>query len=460
MKNFDFKTVSTKSWIWLAIYTVLTVFMAIWTGNIWVFILVWPFLFDICVTKFIPWRWWAKYPKSLFTSFMALLEDLIVVLIAVHLLNIFVFQQFKIPTGSLEKTALIGDHLFVSKLSYGPRVPMTPIAFPLFHNQFPNGSKAYLDKPQWKYKRLKGFGEVEVNDIVVFNYPAGDTVALSMPNPDYYTLVKQYGRDRVWSDGRTFGKVVYRPVDMRDHYVKRVIGMPGDSLAVIDNLVHINGQAMKEPEHMQLNYFVETNGTHFSPQELSDFGINKDDIVLLSNGGQYNLFGDSIYTESGPIYHFPLTKAMKEKLERHSAVKRMIVEPDPTPEQFFTYPLDKETGWTRDNYGPIWIPKKDATIILTPENLPIYERCIRNFEGHDLVVKDSIIYIDGIASDTYTFEMDYYFMMGDNRHNSLDSRSWGFVPEDHIVGKPLFVWLSWDKDKGGVRWDRFFTVPR
>lgn len=452
----DWKGVSKRQWIKAAIWAIVILLFSIWVSNAWFFLIVYPFIFDIYITHFIPWRWWEKSSNSLVKGAMGLVEDLIVVLIIVHFLNLFVFQQFKIPSGSLEKTALIGDHLFVSKLSYGPRVPMTPLAFPLFHNQFPWGGKAYLDQPQWKYHRLKGFGKVKMNDIVVFNFPVGDTVALNVTNPDYYTLKKQYGRERIWSDKQTFGEVVYRPVDMRDHYVKRAVGMPGDSLQIINNSLYINGQLMKEPEKLQYNYFVETNGNHFSAKELQDLGINEDDIVLLSN--QTFAFGNDTLGVSGTLYHFPLTKAMREKLERHSIVKKIIIEPSPSPDQFYTFPIDMETGWTRDNYGPLWIPKKGATIYLTPENLELYKRCIVNYEGHDLVVKDHIVYIDGIASDTYTFEMDYYWMMGDNRHNSLDSRSWGFVPEDHIVGKPMFVWLSWDKDKKGIRWSRFFST--
>lgn len=458
MKNIDWKSVAKGNWIKFAIWVIILIGFCFWARSLWALLLL-PILFDIYISNIVHWRWWKKSKSSFVRGIMGLVEDLVVVLLIVHAINLFVFQQFKIPSGSLEKTALIGDHLFVSKLSYGPRVPMTPIAFPLMHNRFPGGGKAYLDHPQWEYKRLKGLGKVKLNDIVVFNFPVGDTVALQVTNPDYYTLVKQYGRERVWFDERTFGKVVYRPVDMRDHYVKRAIGLPGDSLQIINNAVYINGQKLKEPELLQYNYFVETDGYHFSPSELQELGVNNDDVVLLSNEVVINQ--DSVPTHPrGAIYHLPLTKDMKAQLEHHSHVHRIAIEPDPIPDQFFTYPINMATGWTRDNYGPIWIPKAGATIVLTPDNLQLYERCIRNYEGHDLVVKEGIIYIDGAATDTYTFGMDYYWMMGDNRHNSLDSRSWGLVPEDHIVGKPLFIWLSWDKDKGNVRWNRFFKVPR
>lgn len=457
MNRIEWKDIPRSNWIKFSIWAIIVVGFSIWAVSLWSLLLL-PLFFDIYISKIVPWRWWKKSESSLVRGTMSLVEDIIVVLLLVHALNLFVFQQFKIPSGSLEKTALIGDHLFVSKLSYGPRVPMTPIAFPLVHNQFPGGGKAYLDHPQWKYKRLKGTGSVQMYDIVVFNFPVGDTVALNFTNPDYYALVKQYGRERIWSDKGTFGDVVYRPVDMRDHYVKRAVGMPGDSLQIIDNALYVNGQRMKDPEKVQYNYFVQTNGNQLSPNELDDLGINKSDVVLLYN--QSFAPNDSLMDNSGLIYHFPLTQEMKGKLERYSSVRRIAIEPDYSPEEFFTFPLNMNTGWTRDNYGPIWIPKKGSTIVLTPKNLPLYERCIRNYEGHDLMVKNNVIYIDGAATDTYTFGMDYYWMMGDNRHNSLDSRSWGFVPEDHIVGKPLFIWLSLDGENGGVRWDRFFKVPR
>lgn len=473
MKKIDFKSVRRRSWIWLAIYTIVLLIMAFWIGSAWLFILLWPLFFDICITRFIPWRWWEKSESKTLRSVMHLVEDLLVVLLLVHMLNIFFFQQFKIPTSSLEKTFLVGDHLFVSKLSYGPRLPMTPFAFPLFHNQFPGGGKTYLDKPQLKYKRIKGLGEVERNDIVVFNFPAGDTVTTKVLNPDYYTLVALYGRERIWNDPNTFGEVIYRPVDMRDHYVKRAVGLPGDTLQVIENQLFINGSLQEHPKLMQLNFFIQTDGYNFSAEELDELGISHDDRLLLdgSNVAYRDLFAYQLELDSiseatgfGPVYHFPLTREMREQLQRHSHVKKIVVEPSPDPNGYPTFPLKLDTGWTRDSYGPIWVPKKGTTIPLTEENIRTYERCIRNFEGHQIAFKEGKVLIDGIPTDTYTFEMDYYFMMGDNRHNSADSRAWGFVPEDHIVGKPLRVWLSLDKDKplfgGRVRWHRFFSSPK
>lgn len=472
MRKIDFRSVPRRDWIKFGVWAVALLLFALWVGSFWLFFIPGLLIFDNYITHIIPWRWWQSSPSSAVRSVMRLVEDIVVVLIAVQVLNIFFFQNFKIPSSSLEKTSLVGDHLFVSKLRFGPRLPMTPLAFPLVHNQFPwNGKKAYIDNPQLPYKRISGLGHLKRNELVVFNFPAGDTVPLKVTNPDYYTLCHLYGRDRIWSDTRTFGKVVARPVDMRDHYVKRCVGLPGDNLEVRRNKLLINNQEMEEPPHSQLNYFIQTDGTMLTEEELYDLGVAKDDIALLDglDRSYYPLYEQLGFTGEttkgfGLIYHMPLTVAMRETLQKHSGVLHIEVEPDPGQSVFTTYPLSDLFDWTRDNYGPIHIPARGETIPLTAENLALYERCILNFEHHTIERTPTGVLIDGEPASSYTFEMDYYFMMGDNRHNSADSRAWGFVPEDHIVGKPLFVWLSLDKDRdllhGKIRWRRFGTVLR
>lgn len=472
MRKIDFRSVPRRDWIKLGVWAVALLLFALWVGSFWLFFIPGLLIFDNYITHIIPWRWWQSSPSSAVRSVMRLVEDIVVVLIAVQVLNIFFFQNFKIPSSSLEKTSLVGDHLFVSKLRFGPRLPMTPLAFPLVHNQFPwNGKKAYIDNPQLPYKRIRGLGHLKRNELVVFNFPAGDTVPLKVTNPDYYTLCHLYGRDRIWSDMRTFGKVVARPVDMRDHYVKRCVGLPGDDLEVRRNKLLINNQEVEEPPHSQLNYFIQTDGTMLTEEELYDLGVAKDDIALLDglDRSYYPLYEQLGFTGEttkgfGLIYHMPLTAAMRETLQKHSGVLHIEVEPDPGQSVFTTYPLSDLFDWTRDNYGPIHIPARGETIPLTAETLALYERCIRNFEHHTIERTPTGVLIDGEPASSYTFEMDYYFMMGDNRHNSADSRAWGFVPEDHIVGKPLFVWLSLDKDRdllhGKIRWRRFGTVLR
>ena len=350
---------------------------------------------------------------------------------------------------------------------YGPRVPNTPIHFPLAQNTLPIlNCKSYVDWPQWEYHRLKGFRNVERFDIVVFNFPAGDTVALKVQNPDYYTLCsfEPGGAAAVRSNKAKYGDVIYRPVDRRENYVKRCIGLPGERLQIKDNIVYINGKAIAEPENVQYNYLIQTDGREIDNATWEELGVSVDDrnrIAISEPGATYGVLSLGLtLTNDGtvpPIYQVPLTKKMLEQVNALGWITHAIRVP--VGEMVNVYPITHDYGWTRADYGEIWIPKKGATIKLTEENLPIYERVIRNYEGNELSVRDGSIFINGSATDSYTFRMDYYWMMGDNRDNSADSRYWGFVPEDHIVGTPMFVIVSFDKDKGfpGIRWERIFT---
>lgn len=458
------KKFSKKQWIKFSIAAILYALFVLWMRNAWL-LLGLIVIIDIFLTQYIPWGAWKRSKNPKVRNILEWVDDIVFALIAVYFINIFIFQNYQIPSSSLEKSLLVGDYLFVSKLSYGPRVPNTPVAFPLVQNTLPFfNSKSYLDWPLWDYKRVKGFGDVKRNDIVVFNFPAGDTVALKVQNPDYYNLVEQYGRENVLTDKATFGEVIYRPVDKRENYVKRCIGMPGDTIEVRNNQVYIDGVAAKNPEDMQFNYFVETDGSAISEEQFRLLDISKDDRILISNGTSnketLSLLGFTP-NESGqynPVYHFPLTQKAVEIAKKLPIITKIIIEPDSWAGS--TYPLGYNTGWSRDNYGPLWIPKKGATIPLNERNLALYERCIRNYENNQLEVKDGQAFINGKPETSYTFKYDYYWMMGDNRHNSADSRSWGFVPEDHIVGKPIMIWLSLDKDRslfdGGIRWNRMF----
>jgi signal peptidase I len=346
---------------------------------------------------------------------------------------------------------LTGDFLWVNKMVYGPRVPQTPLHFPLAQNEL-FGFKSYIDKPQLNYHRLKGVRNVERGDIVVFNFPAGDTVCVDEPNPDYYTQVWENGRDAVWASH----KVIYRPVDRRDNYVKRCLGLPGEMLKIVGGQVYINGRAIPEPKNVQYNYAVKINGNGPDYDFLTeDLGIANEDIGRNISqdpvtGAQY------ISTE----LYLPLTAAMKAELEKCKWVTGVERVQYGAAEGVLTYPVGVDYGWTHNDYGPIWIPKKGASIELNEKNLQLYGRCIKDYERTNLEVKGGKAYIDGKPASKYTFKMDYYWMMGDNRDNSLDSRFWGFVPEDHIVGTPMFVIVSFDKDRGWtdgkIRWNRVF----
>ena len=481
-------------WVKFAIVTVLYLAFLIWVKS-WLGLIVLPFIFDIYISKKIPWGFWKKSENPAVRSVMSWVDAIVFALVAVYFVNIYVFQNYQIPSSSLEKSLLVGDYLYVSKLSYGPRVPNTPLSMPLAQHTLPLvNTKSYIEWPQWDYKRVPGLGKVKRNDIVVFNFPAGDTVATNFQQTDFYTLAynegqrlypnpvnmdsltrKQQravydlyynaGRNLIRSNPKMYGDIVVRPVDRRENYVKRCVGLPGDTLEIRDAQVYIDGKPIENPEEMQLNYLVQTTGPYITEDMFRELGISKDDQALYDDPtweetfAQIGLNNHNAQGKMAPIYHLPLTKKMYDTLSGNKKlISKIVMEPEEYAGQM--YPLNLYTKWNRNNYGPIWIPAKGATITLTEDNLPIYERCIVAYEGNKLEIKPDGIYINGEKTDQYTFKMDYYWMMGDNRHNSADSRYWGFVPEDHIVGKPLFVWWSSDPDRhgfSGIRWSRLFT---
>ena len=482
-------------WIKCAIAILLYLAFLIWVKS-WMGLIVVPFIFDVYITKFIPWSFWKQIKNPTVRTVMSWIDAILFALVAVYFVNTYVFQNYQIPSSSLEKSMLVGDFLYVSKMSYGPRVPNTPLSMPLAQHTLPIfNTKSYVEWPQWKYKRVAGFGKVKQNDIVVFNFPAGDTVALNNQQSDFYSIAYSLGenkyegkinmdsltaqqqramydlyynegRQEILTNPRQFGEVVYRPVDRRENYVKRCVGLPGDTLQIINGQVMIDGKATENPEDLQFNYFVQTTGPLIPQEMFRDLDISKDDQMLMTSSQgweqglmEMGLTGRNAQGQLNPVYHLPLTKKMYNTLNGNTKlVNRIVIEPEGYSGQM--YPLNLRTKWDRSNYGPIWIPAKGETITLTNENLPIYERVIRAYEGNKLEVKEDGIYINEVKTNQYTFQMDYYWMMGDNRHNSADSRYWGFVPEDHVVGKPQVVWLSLDKDRnwfdGKIRWNRLF----
>jgi signal peptidase I len=321
----------------------------------------------------------------------------------------------------MEKSLLIGDFLFVSKVSYGPRVPMTPIAFPLVHHTLPFTKKtpAYLKWIQLNYYRMKGLGNVERNDCVVFNYPADDAL-----HPE-------------------------RPIDKKENYIKRCVGIPGDVIEIKNTDLYVNGepQAITEKMRNQFRYFVKTDGTLFSERTLNKYNIYEGQI--LSRNGDYELM---LNDESlAAIKRFTYVK----KVEKVVIDKGIKVN---SPELIFP---EDNFNWNLDNFGPIKIPQAGTQVEIDTKNIELYRRIIETYEKNKLEIIDGEIYINDNLASNYTFKMDYYWMMGDNRHNSLDSRYWGFVPEDHVVGKALFIWMSWDKNKKGInkiRWSRLFNA--
>lgn len=463
-------------WVLTGLVSLIYIGVIIWTGNAWLLIGL-PVVFDLYSTRYIHWGWWKKpKPGKKPSVLLEWVDAIVFALIAVSLVNVFLFQNYQIPTSSLEKSLLVGDHLFVSKVSYGPRMPNTPISMPMVQNTLPLlNTKSYLEWPNWDYHRLAGTDSVRRGDIVVFNFPAGDTVCVNMTNPDYYSIIlgqginslqrgdiskletfgtpwernhylSELGRQKVRQPSSPLSDIIWRPVDRRDCYVKRCVGLPGDTLRITHNTVSIDGREIKDYPDVQHCYRVESS-IMLPDKFFSQFGISDEDRAQAGRG---------------PVYILPLTREKAAAVGKLSQIKSIeIFDEEPDSMGLSVYPYSTDYPWSRDNYGPIWIPKRGAAINLTPANALMYERVITAYEGHRLDVKKGKVFIDGAEAASYTFAMDYYFMMGDNRHKSADSRYWGFVPEDHIIGRPLFVWLSLDPDKSGfskLRTDRIFKT--
>jgi len=464
-KKLNMKVQWAKFIVVLVLYLLFLYWVKSWWG-----LLVIPFIFDIYITKKIKWQWW-KESEGPTKWIMSWVDALVFALVAVYFINQFFFQNYVIPSSSLEKSLLTGDYLFVSKVSYGPRIPQTPLTMPLTQHTLPViETKSYIEWPQWDYRRVKGLGNVQLNDIVVFNYPAGDTLCSApqyqaqdfyrlcydvgyrlypqRPDPDsldretqrmFFETIYQGGRQYISENFAEFGDIITRPADRRENYVKRCVGLPGQTLQIKDHIIYLDGKANKEPDNVQYTYHLKLK-QRLSDELMKELGITMEDMMSLNTLG-----------------YMPLTKQAVAELKNQGYAES--IELNTEAEEWDIYPLNGNMHWTRDNYGPVWIPKKGESIDLNLGNIAIYERPIRTYEGNDLMVKDGKIFINGEVATKYTFKMDYYWMMGDNRHNSLDSRYWGFVPEDHIVGKPIFIWWSSDPDRhgfGGIRWSRLF----
>lgn len=481
----NIRTATKGRWIKFSAVGLIIAAFAVWMTNPWL-LLLFALDFDIYISRIVPWTWWKEVKSKPLRAVLEWTDAILFALVAVYFINLYLFQNYKIPSSSLEKTLLVGDHLYVSKIAYGARTPNTPLSFPLVQHTMPIlNTKSYIGSVQWKSRRLPGLGKVKRNDIVVFNFPAGDTVATNMQAQDYETLcyeagleeierngiteedleksgrnvrsfVMSLGREIVNGDKQRYGEITYRPVDRRENYIKRCVGLPGDVLEVKDRELYINGKKQKREPGVQ--HFCEIRTRRMLNQ------TDMDEFEISNENSSRSYMGQ---TEEGEfVYLLPLTTEEEERMRKYAgvtSVKEHNVS-DLTTGRSVMFPAGYNRMWTVDNYGPIYIPKKGQTVSISEKNLPLYERVIRNYEGNTLETKGDGIYINGKKTDKYTFKMDYYWMMGDNRHNSADSRMWGFVPEDHIVGKPIFIWLSLNKDKGlfngKIRWNRFMKSAR
>ena len=442
------KEILSNKWFKFAVVGGLYLLWVIWMGNFW-----WlpglAVIFDMYITEKVHWAFWKKKnpPNGRQTKVVEWIDAIIFAVIAATFIRMFFIEAYTIPTSSMEKSLLVGDYLFVSKTAYGPKTPNTPLSFPFVHNTMPltKGTKSYLEWIQRPYHRMAGFGKIKNDDVVVFHFPEGDTVALNMQAASYHQLVRDYSRERVWDDKRNFGEIVSRPVDKRENYIKRCVAIPGDEIKLERGQLFVNGKPQQTIPGLQHNYRVTTNGTAINPKALDKLKIAEDDRNVYSS----------------EQYEFPLTDENAGKLKEFSnvvSVEKIAREPGIWEPGIF--PSHQNFQWNVDNFGPITIPGKGKTVQLTIDNLPLYKRIISVYENNKLEVNGSEIKINGEAATSYTFKMDYYWMMGDNRNNSADSRYWGFVPEDHVVGKAKFIWLSMDKDRSfpaKIRLGRMFS---
>ena len=405
-------------------------------------------------------------------------DALIFAIAAAFIFRTFLFEFYKIPTSSMESSLMVGDFLAVDKIAYGGRIPQTILAIPFVHHTIPGtkSAQSYVEWIKFPYMRFRPMNDVQRNDVVVFNYPDGDTVAIERQNESYYAIVREfeailnqesldYERKRVHqryssdyithirmnNQGKYYPgkgceavkkeyKVVARPVDKRENYVKRCVALHGDVLTIVNGQTYINGQLSPLPKRAQFSYFV---FGELSSAKRKSLDINEEDRYRID--------------EKRMLYH--LNHHQKEQIEK---MGYQIIPNIDKPDEFdySVFPHDPRYRWNKDNFGPLTIPAKGVTVTLNDSTIVLYSKIIRNYENNELEIKDGKIYINGKETTSYTFQQDYFFMMGDNRHNSLDSRFWGFVPHDHIVGKASFVWFSVDKFKDlgdrKIRWDRMF----
>jgi len=461
LKNKIFKTV-----FWMLVYLL----WVVWMDTYWLLIGL-PVVFDLYYSKKVNWTFWKPRDPAKKTFVTEWVDAIIFAVVAATIIRMFLIEAFTIPTSSMEKSMLVGDYLFVSKYHYGPKLPNTPLSFPFVHHTLPltDHTPSYSELIQRPYERLAGIEDVSRNDIVVFNFPEGDTVCANMQAASYYALVRNYGRKAILED-KIAGDIIVRPVDKKENYIKRCVAIPGDEIKIVDSQMFVNGEKQETFDAMQYNYFIVTGGQAINKKFLDKYGISnedaessqrfvqiQDDINFIKSNVELSQFN------MANLYIFPLTPKKAEAIKKNPFIKSVVryVKPAGQYNDGVFPHAPKYYKWNEDNFGPLYIPKRGDVLDLTEANIRIYERLIRIYEKNELEIKGDKIFINGQETNTYKVKMNYYWLMGDNRHNSADSRFWGFVPEDHVVGKALMVWFSSDKDKSfpsNIRWERILTM--
>lgn len=459
-----------KYWFWLQLIPIAGQFITIWITIIFIMHFGKTNLLSHTLLTFLPFiylpyigfdkntKWggtsvFEKYKKP---SSREWIDAAVFAVVAATIIRSFIFEAYVIPSGSMEKTLLVNDFLFVNKVAYGPRIPKTPLSFPFVHNLMPSSqTPSYLKWIQLDYKRLPGYEAVKRNDVVVFNFPEGDTVinkAEFGSARSYYALVRQFGREQVLA--RFEDTLLFHPTDKTDNYIKRCVAVAGDTIQVKDGILYINNIKQSVPENSQRTYTVKANKQGLDFDELKStyhINIRTDDKYEEYRSDINQQFSQS---EMANIIMTETDAIQLKKVPGVVSVEPLVASYDANEASFQFFPFDTVNHhFSVDNYGPVYIPKKGVTVALNNTTISLYRRLIQSYEGHTLQEKDQQIFIDNKPVTTYTFKYNYYWMMGDNRHNSQDSRFWGFVPETHIVGKASLIWFSWDK---GPRWNRIF----